>query len=197
MVQLRNGADLIPQLVETVRGYETRKRNSPRCGGSPRGRDERRRSTRRSPRGKLTSALHGASGHRVGSYPDLKASANFMQLRGRNRGRRGNLTEIRVLQFRDKGMSNSDVPHRTFRRNVQIPAARRCSTWARDRADLNSSESPVLIRAFVCGGSLSRRVSDTAERSSPLSIFTAGPLLIFALTFIACLSRAWAPGLRR
>ncbi len=80
-VQLRQRHDLIPQLVETVRGYMdheakvlidvTEARNAARAASSV---DDKIAAEKQ-----LTTALRGLN-IAVEAYPDLKASSNFMQL---------------------------------------------------------------------------------------------------------------------
>ncbi len=80
-VQLRQRHDLVPQLVETVKGYATHERellikvtearNSAMAASSI---DDKIRAEQQ-----LTSALQGLK-VQVEAYPDLKANQNFLQL---------------------------------------------------------------------------------------------------------------------
>src|SRR5574344_2345805 len=80
-VQLKQRHDLIPQLVETVRGYMKHESETLRAGTEARAgaMQATTRDAKIPAETKLTSALQGLK-VAVESYPDLKASANFMQL---------------------------------------------------------------------------------------------------------------------
>jgi LemA protein len=82
-VQLKQRSDLIPNLVETVKGYAAHERGTldevtqARAAAASAGSVEQR--------AQAESALTGALGKLMAvaeSYPDLKANQNFMQLQG-------------------------------------------------------------------------------------------------------------------
>jgi LemA protein len=80
-VQLRQRHDLIPQLVETVKGYATHEKElllkvtEARTAAMSAGTIDQKIETE----GKLTSALQGLR-IQLEAYPDLKANQNFLQL---------------------------------------------------------------------------------------------------------------------
>ena len=80
-VQLKQRHDLIPQLVETVRGYMKHESETLRAVTEARAGAMQATTldAKIAAETKLTSALQGLK-VAVESYPDLKASANFMQL---------------------------------------------------------------------------------------------------------------------
>jgi LemA protein len=80
-VQLRQRHDLVPQLVETVKGYATHEREllmrvteARTAAMSAQGIDDKIRAEQQ-----LTAALQGLR-VQVEAYPDLKANQNFLQL---------------------------------------------------------------------------------------------------------------------
>jgi LemA protein len=80
-VQLRQRHDLVPQLVETVKGYATHERElllrvteARTAAMSATGIDDKIRAEQQ-----LTTALQGLK-VQVEAYPDLKANQNFLQL---------------------------------------------------------------------------------------------------------------------
>ncbi len=97
-VQLKRRADLIPNLVETVKGYLTHER------GVLERVTELRNAAAAIPRGDVQARaqaetlLSGALGRLLAvaeAYPDLKASANFLQLQGELSGIEGDIQMAR------------------------------------------------------------------------------------------------------
>ena len=80
-VQLKRRADLIPNLVETVKGYATHERSTLEAVTAARGAAVSAQGVQAvaAADGQVTSALRGLLAV-AESYPDLQASANFAQL---------------------------------------------------------------------------------------------------------------------
>ena len=84
-VQLKRRTDLIPNLIETVKGYMGHERET--LEAVVKARADATAASNASPeeRAKVEGALSGALGKLIAiaeAYPDLKASQNFMQFQG-------------------------------------------------------------------------------------------------------------------
>jgi LemA protein len=95
-VQLKRRHDLIPNLMETVKGYMKHERETleavtqARAAAMSAGTIPEKQAAE----AQLTTALHGLT-IAVEAYPDLKASANFMQLQEELSGTEGKIAYAR------------------------------------------------------------------------------------------------------
>lgn len=81
-VQLKRRADLIPNLLETVKGYMTHERETLQAVTNARAAAQAGASATPEERAKLEGALTGALGRLIAvaeSYPDLKANTTFLE----------------------------------------------------------------------------------------------------------------------
>lgn len=81
-VQLKRRADLIPNLLETVKGYMTHERDTLQAVTNARAAAQAGASATPEERAKLEGALTGALGRLIAvaeSYPDLKANTTFLE----------------------------------------------------------------------------------------------------------------------
>jgi LemA protein len=82
-VQLKRRADLIPNLVETVKGYASHEREA--LDRVTQLRAESMKAQAPAEKGRVEGMLSGALGNLLAvaeNYPDLKASQNFIELQG-------------------------------------------------------------------------------------------------------------------
>lgn len=82
-VQLKRRADLIPNLVETVKGYASHEREA--LDRVTQLRAESMKAQAPAEKGRVEGMLSGALGNLLAvaeNYPDLKASQNFVELQG-------------------------------------------------------------------------------------------------------------------
>jgi LemA protein len=81
-VQLKRRADLIPNLLESVKGYMAHERGTLEAVTSARAAAQAGSNASPEERAKLEGALSGALGRLIAvaeAYPDLKASTNFLE----------------------------------------------------------------------------------------------------------------------
>lgn len=81
-VQLKRRADLIPNLLETVKGYMTHERDTLQAVTNARAAAQAGTNAPPEERAKLEGALTGALGRLIAvaeSYPDLKANTTFLE----------------------------------------------------------------------------------------------------------------------
>ena len=153
-VQLKRRHDLIPNLVETVKGYAAHERGTfEAVTAGPRQRDQRAEPGRRRPRPRtsLTGALKSLFAV-AEAYPDLKANQNFLNLQEELTATEDRIAlRAAVLQRQRAQLQHADpaVPHRDPRRHVQLRRSASSSTPspATPSRCRSSSSQPALIGA--------------------------------------------------
>lgn len=84
-VQLKRRADLIPNMLETVKGYMSHERETLESVTNARAAVQAAGNAGPEERGKLESVLSGALGRLIAiaeNYPDLKANTTFLEFQG-------------------------------------------------------------------------------------------------------------------
>lgn len=84
-VQLKRRADLIPNMLETVKGYMSHERETLQAVTDARAAVQQAGNASPAERGKIEGILSGALGRLFAvaeAYPDLKANTNFLEFQG-------------------------------------------------------------------------------------------------------------------
>ncbi len=151
-VQLKQRHDLIPNLVETVKGYASHERGT--LDDVIKARNSAMSAQGPAQVGAAENQLSGALGRLIAlseAYPDLKANANFQQLGGRTlRPRKQDRGQPPLLQQRGPGIQHRHpaAARRVVRRHVRlhpqgILRPRRQPHRSRDRADREVLTLPI------------------------------------------------------